>query len=74
MMTVAQNTREYLREQAAYSALAIAKAEGCKVDFQDRAQNDFVKLWAVPGPESTRLEDDGLFDQTAPIRGFLADG
>jgi hypothetical protein len=59
MITTAQSTREMMRDQTAYVALAACLLEGCRVEFQDRAQNEFVKLWAIPGPETTRLADDG---------------
>jgi hypothetical protein len=62
MMTLAKSNREQQRDQAAYVALIVCQTEGCRVEFQDSAYPDplaFVKLWAIPGPESTRLANDG---------------
>ena len=73
MQTVAESTREYQRDTAAYIALAIAQANGCQVEFQDRATPDpekFVKLWAVPGPERTRLSNDGALDEEITDKVF----
>ena len=70
MMTVAENTREQQRDQAAYVALAACQADGCQVEFQDRAQNQFVKLWAIPGPEITRLSNDGALQEEITEKTF----
>ena len=61
MMTEAKNYREQQRDQAAYITLIVCQSDGCQVEFQDRAapNPEFVKLWAIPGPETTRLSDDG---------------
>ena len=70
MMTVAQSTREQQRDQTAYVALAACQAGGCLVEFQDRAQDDFIKLWAVPGPESTQLSNDGAIQEEVTQKTF----
>ena len=73
MMTVAQSTREQQRDQTAYVVLVACQADGCQVEFQDRAYPDpekFVKLWAIPGPETTRLVDDGSIQEEITEKTF----
>ena len=73
MMTGAKKTREQLRYQTAWSALQVAKELGCIVEFQDRAApdpNKFMKLFAVPGPETTRMSNDGSLDEEITEKSF----
>ena len=55
MQTVAQSNREQQRDQDAYAALIACQADGCQVEFKDREQKEFVKLWAIPGPERSEI-------------------
>jgi len=68
--TAANKTRDQLRRQTAWSALQIAISLGCQVEYQDRAQDKFVRLFAVPGPESTRISDDGELQEEITEKPF----
>lgn len=70
MRTIAEETRDQIRDQTAYLALIDCQAMGCEVEFQDRAQKRFVKLWAIPGPEATRLSDDGELQEEITEKTF----
>ena len=70
MTTLAQSNREQQRDQAAYVALVACQLEGCQIEFQDCGQDPFVKLWAIPGPETTRLANDGALDEEVTEKNF----
>ena len=70
MQTVAKSTREQQRDNAAYAALIVAQSDGCQVEYQDRAQDDFVRLWAIPGPESIELSNDGEIQEEVTRKYF----
>ena len=70
MMTVAQSNREQQRDQAAYAALAACYADGCQVEFQDRATDKFIRVWAIPGPETTHLANDGMLEEEITEKTF----
>ncbi len=63
METESSNFRNEIRDEQALVALEIAKLEGVQIEYQDRATDRTVSLWAIPGNQSRVLTDDGQLNE-----------